>query len=112
MSAPLISPPLMRVVIDANVLAYLSLAKLLLKLARSKQLFLPCWSQKILEETWRTYAVKLGHGAEYAYARLAEIVVGFPDALQTNLESLIAQCTNDAKDTSAPSTWRSGVSWL
>jgi len=88
----------MRVVIDANVLAYLSLAKLLLQLARSKRLFLPYWSQKILEETWRTYAVKLGHGEKYAYARLAEIVVGFPDALQADLEPLIAQCTNDPKD--------------
>jgi len=86
------------VVIDANVLAYLSLAKLLLDLARRQRLFFPCWSQQVLDEVWRTYAVKLGRGEQYASARLAEIVFGFPDALQTGLEPLIAQSTNDAKD--------------
>jgi len=86
------------VVIDANVLAYLALANLILGLARRHRLFLPCWSQKILEEAWRTYAVKFKNGAQYASARLVEIVVGFPDALQTDLEPLIAQCTNDTKD--------------
>jgi len=87
-----------RVVIDANVLAYLALARLLLGLARRQRLFLPCWSQEILEEVWRTYAVKFKRGAQYASARLAEFTVGFPDALQVNLEPEIAQCTNDAKD--------------
>jgi len=87
-----------RVVIDANVLAYLAVANLLLDLARYERLFLPCWSQKILEETWQTYAVKFGHGAQYASARLAEIVIGFPRALQVDLEPILAQCTNDAKD--------------
>jgi len=87
-----------RVVLDANVLCYLALANLLLDLARYERLFLPCWSQQILEEAWRTYAVKFGHGAQYAYARLAEIVIGFPSALQDDLEPEISQCTNDPKD--------------
>jgi len=87
-----------RAVIDANVLAYLALANLLLDLARYGRLFLPCWSQQVLEEAWRTYAVKFGHGAQYAYAKLAEIMVGFPSATQSDLEPIIAQCTNDAKD--------------
>jgi len=98
MPVPFAPPALLRAVLDANVLAYLSLVRLLLRLARSERLFSPCWSQKILEEAWRTYAVKFGHGAKYASARLAEIVVGFPDALQADLEPLIAQCTNDPKD--------------
>jgi len=98
MNAPFIPPALLRVVIDANVLAYLALAKLLLGLARSERLFLPYWSQQILEEVWRTYAVKLGHGAQYASTKLAEIVIGLPDALQADLDPLIAQCTNDEKD--------------
>jgi len=98
MNAPFITPLLLRVVLDANVLAYLALAKLLTGLAREQRLFLPCWSQGILEETWRTYAVKFEHGAQYASARLAEIVEGFPDALQPDLEPIIAQCTNDPKD--------------
>jgi len=87
-----------RVVIDANVLAYLALAKLLLDLARRQRLFFPCWSQQVLDEVWRTYAVKFGRGTQYASARLAEIVIGFPEALQTDLEPTIAQCTNDGKD--------------
>jgi len=90
--------PVLRVVLDANVLAYFALAKLLLRLARRNGLFLPYWSQQVLDETWRTYAVKLGHGTQYASARLAEIVTDFPDALQADLEPEIAQCTNDPKD--------------
>jgi len=86
------------VVIDANVLAYLALARFLLGLARRQRLFLPYWSQQILEEVWRTYAVKFKRGAQYARTRLAEFTVGFPDALQPDLEPLIAQCINDAKD--------------
>jgi len=90
MSPPLSTSILLRVVIDANVLAYLTLAKLLLGLARRQRLFLPYWSQQVLDETWRTYAVKLGHGAQYASTRLAEIVTGFPNALQADLEPEIA----------------------
>jgi len=86
------------VVIDANVLAYLALANLLLDLARRARLFLPCWSQELLDEAWRTYAVKFGHGAQYASIRLAEIVVVFPDALQYDLGPIIVHCTNDLKD--------------
>jgi len=89
---------LLRVVIDTNVLCYLSLARLLLGLAHRQRLFLPCWSQQILEEVWRTYAVKFKRGAQYAHARLAEFTVGFPDALQADLEPTISQCTNDPKD--------------
>jgi len=98
MSDSFASSTLLRAVLDANVLAYLSLVRLLLRLSRNEGLFNPCWSQQILEETWRTYAVKFGHGAQYASARLAEIVAGFSDALQSDLEPLIARCTNDAKD--------------
>jgi len=87
-----------RAVLDANVLAYLALANLLLDLARYERLFLPYWGQQILEEAWRTYAVKFKRGAQYAHARLSELTVGFPEALQADLEPLIAQCTNDAKD--------------
>jgi|GEM_PF-1351807 len=93
MTPPFASPSLRRVVIDANVLAYLALAKLLLDLARRQRLFFPYWSQETLDEAWRTYAVKFKRGAQYASARLAEIVIDFPDALQADLEPLIDQCT-------------------
>jgi len=89
---------LLRVVIDTNVLCYLTLARLLLGLAHREGLFLPYWGQQILEEVWRTYAVKFKRGAQYAHARLAEFTVGFPDALLSDLEPTITQCTNDPKD--------------
>jgi len=89
---------LLRGVIDANVLAYAALSRLVLALAAEERLIFPAWSAQILEETRRTIAIKLKHGEAYAAARLAEIVVGFPDALQTGLEPIIAQCTNDVKD--------------
>jgi len=89
---------LLRIVIDANVLAYAALSRLVLALAAEERLISPFWSAQILEETRRTIAVKLKHGETYASTRLAEIVVGFPDALQADLEPLISQCTNDAKD--------------
>jgi len=89
---------LLRIVIDANVLAYAALSRLLLALAAKERLISPFWSAQILEEAKRTIAVKLKHGEAYAAARLAEFTVGFPEALQADLEPLIAQCTNDAKD--------------
>jgi len=97
MKAPTVAL-LLRIVIDANVLAYAALSRLVLALAAEERLIVPFWSAQILEETRRTIAVKLKHGEAYAAARLAEIVGGFPDALQADLEPLIAQCTNDEKD--------------
>jgi len=98
MSPKIVTTPAVRVVIDANVLVYLALANLLLDLARTERLFTPYWSAQILEEVRRTLAVKFKRGATYATARLAEITAGFPDAVQANLEPVIAQCTNDEKD--------------
>jgi len=80
---------ILRIVIDANVLAYAALAKLILRLAREESLIQPFWGAEILAETWRTLAVKLKHGNAYADAHLAEITEGFADALQTDLEPLI-----------------------
>jgi len=93
MRATSIPPLLLRAVLDANVLAYAALAKLLLDLARRQRLFFPCWSQETLEEVWRTYAVKFKRGAQYASARLAEFTVGFPDALQADLEPELSALT-------------------
>jgi len=40
----------------------------------------------------------LGTAHNNAAARLTEITVSFPDALQADLEPIIDQCPNDAKD--------------
>jgi len=76
---------LLRIVIDANVLAYAALSRLILALAAEERLISPFWSAQILEETRRTIAIKLKYGEAYASARLAEVVIGFSDALQADL---------------------------
>jgi len=45
---------LLCVVIDANVLVYITVADLLLGLAKRGQFFIPLWSKTILAETERT----------------------------------------------------------
>jgi len=76
-----------RVVIDANVLIYLAVANLLLDLARREGLFRPCWSQQVLDETFRTVAVKFGRGVQHAATRLAEITVRSSPTLNPLLPS-------------------------
>ncbi len=48
------------VVLDACVLANQSVTDLLLRLAETPRLYLPYWSEQILEETTRTLIEKLG----------------------------------------------------
>jgi len=98
MSPHLFTSLLLRVVLDANVLAYVTLGRLLIGLAREGRLFSPYWSEEILAEVLRTCTRLNKRGAQGAHEHLAHIQEGFPDALQTDLEPLIAQCTNDAKD--------------
>jgi hypothetical protein len=49
-----------RVVLDACVLANFGVANLLLSLAEKPRLYLPTWSEEILEETRRTQSGPLG----------------------------------------------------
>jgi len=46
MSPPRLPAPLLRVALDANVLAYLTLVRLLLRLARYERIFLPFLESK------------------------------------------------------------------
>jgi len=98
MSPRLLTSFLLRAVLDANVLAYVALGKLLIALAREQRLFLPYWSEEILAEVLRTCTRLNKRGMQGAREHLAHIQEGFPDALQTDLEPEIAQCTNDPKD--------------
>jgi len=98
MSPHLFTALLLRVVLDANVLAYAALGRLLIGLAREQRLFSPHWSEEILTEVFRTCTRLNKRGADGAHEHLGHIQEGFPDALQTGLEPLIAQCTNDPKD--------------
>jgi len=98
MSLHLFTALLLRVVLDANVLAYAALGRLLIGLAREQRLFSPHWSEEILTEVFRTCTRLNKRGADGAHEHLDHIQEGFPDALQSDLEPLITQCTNDPKD--------------
>jgi len=98
MSPRLLSSFLLRVVLDANVLAYVALGKLLIALAREQRLFLPYWSEEILAEVLRTCTRLNKRGMQGAREHLVHIQERFPDALQADLEPEIVQCTNDPKD--------------
>jgi len=98
MNPPLFAALLLRVILDANVLAYAALGKLLIGLARNHRLFEPYWSEEVLAEVLRTCTRLDRRGAQGAREHLVHIQEGFLDALQTDLEPLIPQCTNDPKD--------------
>ena len=53
-----------RVVLDACVLANFGVANLLLSLAEKPRLYLPAWSEEILEETRKTQSGPLGWNTE------------------------------------------------
>jgi len=88
----------MRILIDANVLVYLSLSDLLLRLALFERLFIPFWSREILTEVERTLVRKLGWLPEEVNDRFIAMNTDFPNALVTGFDSWIPSCTNDAKD--------------
>ncbi|NBB80146.1 MAG: hypothetical protein GVY36_11990 [Verrucomicrobia bacterium] len=93
-----------KVVIDACVLANFRVCDVLLTLAESPRLFLPRWSQQILDETRRTQINKLGWSETVADSFRAEVDVHFPEARVEGFEHLIDQCTNEAKFSNWPAT--------
>lgn len=87
-----------RVVLDACVLTNFGVANLLLLLAEKPRLYLPCWSETILEETKRTQIRDLEWGDALAESFQAALRNAFPEALVEGYEHLIGQCDNDPKD--------------
>jgi len=90
--------PLLRAVIDANVLANALVADLLLNLAYFERLFIPLWSEEILEETRRTCAYKLRWKQTRIDSFRRAILAAFPRSFVSGYAHWIAQCTNDAGD--------------
>jgi len=89
---------LLRVVIDTNVLVYITVADLLLGLAKRAGLFNPLWSKLILAETKCTLIHKLGWQPAEVESRLEAMCRVFPSATVSGFEQWIPRCTNDEKD--------------
>jgi len=87
-----------RVLIDANVLAYVSVADLLLRLPKRGLLFWLLWSEEILAETLRTYTKKFGWKPDAVVRRIDAMRSAFPEASVSGYEKWVDQCTNDEGD--------------
>ena len=86
------------VVLDACVLVNQSVTDLLLRLAETPRLYLPFWSDQILEETTRTLIDKLQWPEDLAKYREQQMREHFPEALVHYPKNLLSVLTNDEKD--------------
>ena len=86
------------VLLDACVLANFGVCDLVLRLAEPPRLYLPRWSEAILDEVWRTQTEKLNWPVELADSWRQEISRHFPESAISGYEALISAMTNDSKD--------------
>lgn len=87
-----------RVVLDACVLIPMPLADTLLRMAEEPRLYLPKWSQTIMDEVTRNLIQKWNMRPEKAQRRESELRRHFPEAWVEGFEALIGAMTNDPKD--------------
>jgi len=87
-----------RVILDACVLANFAVADVFLTFAEEPRLFLPRWSETILEETRRTQSEDFGWPDRLVRSFHETLRAHFPEAMVTGYEPLIEQCKNDKKD--------------
>jgi predicted nucleic acid-binding protein len=86
------------VVLDACVLIPMPLADTLLRMAEAPRLYLPKWSQMIMDEVTRNLVKKWNMEPEKARRREEELRRHFPEAWVEGFEPLIDTMTNDPKD--------------
>lgn len=86
------------VILDACVLANFAVCDLLLRLAEHPRLYLPKWSNIILDEVHRTQTNILGWDYKLADSFRAAVLDAFPEAMVSGFEVLIPQMTNQLKD--------------
>lgn len=86
------------VLLDACVLIPMPLADTLLRLAAGPQLYLPKWTNRIMNEVSRNLQENFGLSAERAIYREREIRRHFPAAWVEGYENLIPAMTNSPKD--------------
>ncbi len=86
------------VVLDACVLIPMPLADALVRMAEAPKLYLPMWSQRIMDEVTRNLISKWDMPAEKAHRREEEIHHHFPEAWVEGFEPLIDSMTNNPGD--------------
>ncbi len=87
-----------RAVLDACVLIPMPLADTLLRMAEAPRLYLPKWSQAIMDEVTRNLVKKWNMEPEKARRREEELRRHFPEAWVEGFEPLLNVMTNDLKD--------------
>ena len=87
-----------RVVLDACVLIPMPLADTLLRMAEAPRLYLPKWSQTIMDEVTRNLISKWNMPPEKAHRREEELRRHFPEAWVDGFEPLIDGMNNDPGD--------------
>lgn len=87
-----------RAVLDACVLLPMPLADTLLRMAETPRLYLPKWSQMIMDEVTRNLIQKWGVEPAKAGRRERHLREHFPEAWVEGFEPLIQAMTNDPKD--------------
>jgi len=87
-----------KVCLDACVLVNIRLCDLLLRLAEKPRLFLPVWSEEILDEVRRTHLNRLGWDESLADYFQQEVRRSFPDGLTNDYAHILPRLTNDEKD--------------
>lgn len=86
------------VILDACVLANQRVTDLLLRLAETPRLYLPHWSERILDETDRTLNDPLGWPEDLIPYRRQKISESFPEALVEGFEPIESGLSNHPKD--------------
>lgn len=74
------------------------LADTLLRMAEHSRLYLPLWSDRIMEEVTRNLTVKWNQSPEKAARRESKIREAFPEAWVEGYEPLIEAMSNHPKD--------------
>lgn len=87
-----------RVFLDACVLANIAVCDLLLRLAERPRQYVPVWSDRVLDEVYRTHTKKLGWEERLATSFREKLQEHFPEALTTGYEHLLPAVQNDPKD--------------
>jgi predicted nucleic acid-binding protein len=87
-----------RAVLDACVLIPMPLADTLLRIAETPRLYLPKWSQAIMDEVTRNLVKKWNMEPQKARRREEELRRHFPEAWVEGFEPLINLMTCDPKD--------------